>query len=54
MLDEIIRKDQRKTAKRLIKVAKKNPNWYTEEDVKYAKLIKKLYKTHKSNDENLS
>tara|TARA_A200000159_G_scaffold1660_1_gene1814 strand:- start:1662 stop:1826 length:165 start_codon:yes stop_codon:yes gene_type:complete len=54
MLDEIIRKDQRKTAKRLIKVAKKNPSWYTEEDVKYAKLIKKLYKKCKSNDENLS
>jgi len=31
----------RKTAKRLIKLAKKNPNLYTREDVIYAKLIKK-------------
>ena len=31
----------RKTAKRLIKLAKKNPKLYTREDVLYAKLIKK-------------
>ena len=31
----------RKSAKRLIKLAKKNPNLYTSEDVIYAKLIKK-------------
>ena len=31
----------RKSAKRLIKLAKKNPNLYTREDVLYAKLIKK-------------
>ena len=30
----------RKSAKRLIKLAKKNPNLYTREDVIYAKLIK--------------
>ena len=33
--------ETRKTAKRLIKLAKKNPNLYTREDVLYAKLIKK-------------
>ena len=31
----------RKSAKRLIKLAKKNPKLYTREDVIYAKLIKK-------------
>jgi len=31
----------RKSAKRLIKLARKNPNLYTREDVIYAKLIKK-------------
>ena len=31
----------RKAAKRIIKVAKKHPDWYTESDVQYAKLIKK-------------
>ena len=43
---------KRKTAKRLIKVAKKFPTLYTREDVLYAKLIKKANK--KSNNENLS
>ena len=43
---------QRKTAKRLIKVAKKFPTLYSREDVLYAKLIKKANK--KSNNENLS
>tara|TARA_A100001037_G_scaffold218136_1_gene195971 strand:+ start:1210 stop:1428 length:219 start_codon:yes stop_codon:yes gene_type:complete len=41
------RKDFRKTAKRLIKVAKKHPNWYTREDVQYAKLIKRVNKKKK-------
>ena len=44
---EDIRKDLRKTAKRLIKVAKKNPNLWTREDVMYAKLIKKQNKKRK-------
>ena len=43
---------QRKTAKRLIEVAKKFPTLYSREDVLYAKLIKKANK--KSNNENLS
>ena len=43
---------QRKTAKRLIKVAKSNPTLYTREDVLYAKLIKKANKRPKH--ENLS
>jgi len=38
---------QRKTAKRLIKVAKSNPTLYTREDVLYAKLIKKANKRPK-------
>tara|TARA_B100000902_G_scaffold153712_1_gene150256 strand:- start:1858 stop:2076 length:219 start_codon:yes stop_codon:yes gene_type:complete len=38
------RKNYRKTAKRLIKVAKKHPEWYTREDVQYAKLIKRVNK----------
>ena len=44
--------NERKTSKRLIKLAKKDPNHYTEEDVKYAKLVRKANK--KSNNENLS
>ena len=45
--DDAQRKDLRKTAKRLIKVAKKNPNLWTREDVMYAKLIKKQNKKRK-------
>ena len=43
---------QRKTAKRLIKVAKQFPAHYTREDVLYAKLIKKA--NRKPKNENLS
>jgi len=46
------RKDLRKTAKRLIKVAKKNPNLWTREDVMYAKLIKRQNKKVKTSDGN--
>ena len=45
-------KDLRKTAKRLIKQAKKHPDWYTEQDVSYAKLIKRINKKDKTNLEN--
>ena len=45
--DDAQRKDLRKTAKRLIKAAKKNPNLWTREDVMYAKLIKKQNKKRK-------
>ena len=41
-------KTERKTAKRLIKLAKLNSKWYTKEDVKYAKLIRRSLK-HNAN-----
>jgi len=44
MVEESQRKDKRKTAKRIIKLAKKHPEWYTKEDVKYAKYIRKTLK----------
>jgi len=44
MVEESQRKDKRKTAKRIIKLAKKHPEWYTKEDVKYAKYIRKSLK----------
>ena len=40
------RKKTRKTAKKIIKVAKKHPTWYTREDVSYAKLIRKSLKNN--------
>tara|TARA_B100000902_G_scaffold398206_1_gene464198 strand:- start:2363 stop:2536 length:174 start_codon:yes stop_codon:yes gene_type:complete len=46
--DDSQRKDMRKTAKRIIKVAKKHPEWYTDEDVQYAKLIKRANKKKQS------
>ena len=35
----LILKDK-KAAKKIIKLAKKHPNWYTEEEVKYAKQVR--------------
>tara|TARA_B100000287_G_C20498960_1_gene728316 strand:- start:371 stop:508 length:138 start_codon:yes stop_codon:yes gene_type:complete len=34
----------KKAAKKIIKRAKKHPEWYTESDIKYAKMIKKRIK----------
>ena len=34
----------KKAAKRIIKRAKKHPNWYTEEEVRYAKMVRRRIK----------
>ena len=34
----------KKAAKKLLKRAKKHPDWYTKEDVKYAKRVRKQIK----------
>ena len=44
-------KSARKAAKKIIKRAKKHPDWYSQEDVMYAKLVKKVLK--KVNDVKL-
>ena len=36
--------NDKKAAKKLIKLAKKHPDWYTEKDVYYAKQVKKRIK----------
>ena len=36
----------KKAAKKIIKRAKKHPEWYTKQDVKYAKFIRKREKQH--------
>ena len=36
-----------KTAKKLIKIYKKKPNFYGQADVLYAKMIRKIYKKNK-------
>ena len=43
-MEESQRKDLRKTAKRLLKISKKHPDWYSKEDVKYAKIVKRQKK----------
>ena len=40
----------KKAAKKLIKRAKKHPDWYTEQDIYYAKMVRKRIK----NEERLS
>ena len=46
LVEERQRKEMRKSAKKIIKVAKKHPTWYTREDVSYAKLIRKSLKNN--------
>ena len=44
--------NDKKAAKKLIKLAKKHPDWYTEKDVYYAKQVKKrIKKEEKLNDD---
>ena len=44
--------NDKKAAKKLLKLAKKHPDWYTEKDVYYAKQIKKRIKEEeKLNDD---
>ena len=51
LVEESQRKDKRKSAKKIIKLAKKHPEWYTKEEVKYAKNIKKLLKKNNATSE---
>ncbi len=37
----------KKAAKKILKRAKKHPDWYTESDIKYAKMVKKRIKKEK-------
>ena len=41
------RKDNRRAAKRLIKNAKKHPEWYTDQEIWFAKRVKKELKRKK-------
>ena len=41
--------NDKKAAKRIIKLAKKHPDWYTKEDVKFAKEVKKRIKQQEEN-----
>ena len=54
LVEESQRKDTRKTAKKIIKLAKKHPKWYTKEDVKYAKYIRKKLKKNATSEANIS
>ena len=47
-VDESQRKDTRKSAKKIIKLAKEHPKWYTKEEVRFAKLIRKSLKKNKN------
>ena len=50
LVEESQRKDTRKTAKKIIKLAKKHPEWYTKEEVKYAKFIRKKLKKNATSE----
>tara|TARA_B100000900_G_scaffold247490_1_gene210538 strand:- start:957 stop:1085 length:129 start_codon:yes stop_codon:yes gene_type:complete len=40
--------EDKKAAKKIIKLAKKHPEWYSDKDVYYAKMIKKKLKKKKN------
>ena len=42
----------KKAAKKLIKRAKKHPDWYTEQDIYYAKQVRKQIKDAKRQSSN--
>ncbi len=53
--DYRIHMKDKKAAKKIIKQAKKHPEWYTQQDVRYAKMIKrkiKLMKQKRKEKEN--
>ena len=41
-----------KAAKKLIKLAKKHPDWYSKKDVFYAKMVKKQLKQEKKEEKS--
>ena len=43
----------KKAAKRIIKQAKKHPEWYSEQDVYYAKMIRKRIKKAEKNEKKV-
>ena len=43
----------KKAAKRIIKLAKKHPDWYSESDVRYAKMVKRRIKLEKQHQQQL-
>ena len=51
LVEDSQRKDKRKSAKKIIKLAKKHPEWYTKEEVKYAKYIRKSLKKNNATSE---
>ena len=51
LVEDSQRKDKRKSAKKIIKLAKKHPEWYTKEEVKYAKYIRKELKKNNATSE---
>ena len=40
----IVHMEDKKAAKKIIKRAKKHPDWYTAEDVRFAKMVRKRIK----------
>jgi hypothetical protein len=44
----------KKAAKRIIKLAKKHPDWYSESDVRYAKMVKRRINQEKKHHKQLN
>ena len=46
--------NDKQAAKKIIKLAKKHPDWYTKKDVFYAKMMKRQFKLMKKEKEDAS
>ena len=46
--------NDKQAAKKIIKLAKKHPDWYSKKDVYYAKMIKKQFKLLNKKKEDVS
>lgn len=43
----------KKAAKKLLKRAKKHPDWYSKKDIYYAKMVKKRIEEEESNEKSV-
>ena len=42
--------DDKKAVKKLIKLAKKHPDWYTKQELQYAKMVRKRIKAEEKKE----
>ena len=51
LMHTMVSMNDKKAAKKLLKIAKEHPDWYSKKDIFYAKMIKKQLKLEKKHNE---